>query len=285
MSMKHRFSVCVVATVVVVLAGLANASSQDAQAPQPQTAQAPPASDECSENTAAEFHACAIEKAKTFEPARTPDGKPDMQGFWQSPFGGTQNIEEHARNAVAPAGKTLIVDPPDGLIPYQPWAAAQIKENAKKYVEPNAACFPSGAPRGFYTPGGFQIRQTPGYVVVLVRSGPHLSHHPHRRASASGREHPSLAGGSTWPLGGEYAGCRHRQSERQELDGPAGTIQYRRPARGRALHLRRRGHDALRGHNRRPERVHEGLDDGVSHEARQATRSHCVCRRGLLRGR
>lgn len=122
----------------------------------------------CPEREAALFHACAITKIEMFDPPRTPDGKPDMQGWWQSSLGGTQNIEEHNRTPAMAAGKSLIVDPPVGTIPYQPWAAKQIKENAQKYVEPNAACFPSGAPRSVYTPGGFEIRQSPGYVVLLL---------------------------------------------------------------------------------------------------------------------
>ena len=59
------------------------------------------------------------------------------------------------------------MDPPDGKIPYHPWAAAQREQNVKQYVEPNAACFLSGVPRSMYVPGGFQILQRPGYVVFL----------------------------------------------------------------------------------------------------------------------
>jgi hypothetical protein len=146
-------------------------------------AQAAPATT-CPENEAAPFHACASAMARAFEPPRTPDGKPDMQGWWQSALGGTQNIEEHARTPATNAGKSLIVDPPTGLIPYLPAAAAQIKENIKKYIEPNAACFPSGAPRSIYTPGGFQIRQSPGYVVMLLDRA-----HNYRIVPTDGRPH------------------------------------------------------------------------------------------------
>jgi hypothetical protein len=152
--------VCAPSVLVELRRNVARAAGQR-QAP---AAQAPGT---CPENEASAFHACAISRTPTYQPPRTVDGRPDMQGWWQSPLGGTQNIEEHGRTPATQPGKSLIVDPPSGLIPYQPWAAAQIKENVKTYVEPNAACFPSGSPRSIYTPGGFQIRQTPGYVVML----------------------------------------------------------------------------------------------------------------------
>ncbi len=189
--MSHRFSGCVMAMAAVAavvsltpapaagatpLVGVAEASGEGAQAPQAQAG--------CQEDEARLFHACAMAKAKTFDPPRTPHGKPDMQGLWLSPLGGTQNIEEHPRTAATAAGKSLIVDPPAGTIPYQPWAAVQIEENVEKYVEPNAACFPSGAPRSIYTPGGFQIRQSAGYVVVLFDRA-----HNYRIIPTDGRPH------------------------------------------------------------------------------------------------
>ena len=77
------------------------------------------------------FHACAQEKAKTFNPPRTPDGVPDMQGYWRDQLThgfsveGVDESEPEARNKVHPwpVGPGMIVDPPDRKIPYQPWAA------------------------------------------------------------------------------------------------------------------------------------------------------------------
>lgn len=163
-------------------ASVARLSGQQASAVSSETS--------CPENEPGLFHACALARGRSFDPPRTPDGRPDFQGWWQSPLGGTQNIEEHARTPAMPAGKSLIVDPASGKIPYQPWAAAQITENAAHFVEPNAACFPSGSPRSIYTPGGFQLRQSAGYVVFLFDRA-----HNYRIVPTDGR--PPLGGNLT----------------------------------------------------------------------------------------
>jgi hypothetical protein len=166
MSRRSPNGAVIAVVLAVALAGTWRISLVRAAGGSGQAVQANPPG-KCPENEAALFHSCIMSRAQTYEPPRTSDGKPDMQGWWQSPLGGTQNIEEHGRTPATQPGKSLIVDPPSGLIPYQPWAAEQIKTNVKTYVEPNAACFPSGSPRSIYTPGGFQIRQSPGYVVML----------------------------------------------------------------------------------------------------------------------
>jgi len=112
---------------------------------------------------------------------RTPDGQPDMQGFWANQRRlATYNIEEAADplhvflSGVQTDEGSLVIDPPDGKIPYQPWARAKRTEVFEhhtdltkwEYVDPHTRCFLSGVPRIFYQ-GTFQIVQPPGYVVIL----------------------------------------------------------------------------------------------------------------------
>ena len=107
-----------------------------------------------------EFHRCALEKMKTFTPARTPDGRPDMSGMWLDTTV-VENLEK----------TTVIVDPPDGRIPYRPSMAAQREKAVAQFVSPTGMCFPVGAPRYMYSPtgvGGHRIIQQPNYVVFSM---------------------------------------------------------------------------------------------------------------------
>jgi hypothetical protein len=144
----------------------------------------------------------AAEKAWT--PPRTPDGQqPDIQGFWanQGRRLATYNIEAmdgasetHTLiSGVQSDAQSLIVDPADGKIPYQPWARAKRQDvfdnhtNPTKWehVDPHTRCFVSGIPRMFYQ-GMFQILQTPGYIVVLQEFN-----HAYRIIPLDGRPHIS----------------------------------------------------------------------------------------------
>jgi hypothetical protein len=82
---------------------------------------------------------------------RTRDGKPDLRGHWNSPPLYNSNIlEEHPAGFGILAGKSVVIDPPDGVIPYQRWALAQRNENRKAenaYLDNEGRCFPSGVPR------------------------------------------------------------------------------------------------------------------------------------------
>ena len=116
----------------------------------------------------ARFHPCALAKAQTFNPPRTPDGHPDLQGLWDAPtVPGGQSLEEHPGAYGFSPTRSKIVDPPDGKIPYQPWAAAQRRENEDQYIDPYAFCVPTGVPRQMYNAGYRQIVQRPEAVTIL----------------------------------------------------------------------------------------------------------------------
>jgi hypothetical protein len=128
--------------------------------------------------------------AKAWTVSHTPDGQPDIQGIWvnfdQTPFETPPPDEVRKYNPAAsyadqaPAvskRKSMIVDPADGrLPPLTPWAAerrdyrsAHFKdawENDQSWTR----CITRGIPGGMMPvvyDNGYQILQTPGYVVIL----------------------------------------------------------------------------------------------------------------------
>ena len=110
----------------------------------------------------------ALLAAQPYTAPRTPDGKPDLQGIWQARNTAAGNLEAHTASAGIRACESVIVDPPDGKIPYQPWAAAQRDENFKTRAtaDPMSKCYLPGVPRITYVPFPFQIFQTPQFVAI-----------------------------------------------------------------------------------------------------------------------
>jgi hypothetical protein len=102
---------------------------------------------------------------------RTADGKPDFSGMYQHGAGGANyGLARHEKTALIPGGPGVIVDPPDGKLPMQDWARAEVESRGRPergYDDPTAHCFPSGIPREYYVPQPMQILQPPGYVVFL----------------------------------------------------------------------------------------------------------------------
>lgn len=102
---------------------------------------------------------------------RTPDEKPDLQGFYEASAGGANyGIEKHSGDGLVPGGRGVVVDPPDGKLPMQPWAATEKKDRNREergYDDPTAHCFPQGVPRSMYVPQGIQIIQTKDYIVFM----------------------------------------------------------------------------------------------------------------------
>ena len=104
---------------------------------------------------------------------RTADGTPDLNGLFESDAGGSNyGLERHppSPGALTPPARGVVVDPPDGMLPYQPWARAERVERdtpIRGYDDPTAHCFPAGVPRSIYVPTPFQIVQTHDFVATL----------------------------------------------------------------------------------------------------------------------
>ena len=110
----------------------------------------------------------SVAKGQRYAPPRLEDGKPDLQGIWQARTTASADVEAHGGGLGLPAGKSVITDPPDGKIPYQPWALAKKQENFAKRtaLDPLEKCFLPGVPRVTYLPFPFQIFQTSQFAAI-----------------------------------------------------------------------------------------------------------------------
>ncbi|HEY7338338.1 MAG TPA: hypothetical protein VH639_25860 [Bryobacteraceae bacterium] len=108
--------------------------------------------------------ALAQSKGKAYDPPRLSDGKPDLNGIWNGPAAVNNDIQAAKVN-----GKSVIVDPPNGKIPYLPAASGQLKKNNsnRKQLDGVNHCFMPGVPRLMYMPEPFMIVETPGFVAIL----------------------------------------------------------------------------------------------------------------------
>lgn len=161
--------------------------------------------------------------------SRTPDGQPDMQGLWASGVGvASLNMEPLAylmsigmprlrlggpppstgASQGPPPGnsgggggllnRTLLLDPPNHILPYHPWAREHRDEIMRNYrrptpaqLDPQTRGWPNGVPRANYYSshdgsigGPIQILQPPGYVVFLYET-----QHEFRVVPLDGRPH------------------------------------------------------------------------------------------------
>ena len=119
---------------------------------------------------------------------QTADDQPDIHGFWWASccltLSGSQKY----------LGQSVIVDPADGKVPYQPWAAARYKGIFARHnvfpvkpedTDPLARCAPMGVPRVHNWVTSFQILQPAGYVIFLYQYPKSL----HRSVPLDGRPH------------------------------------------------------------------------------------------------
>jgi len=154
--MTARHSVAISAAVVAVLLSAPNIAGQQNRTPNGASA------------------------ASGYLQPRTPDGQPDIRGFWHIVPFGTYSLEDLSLQGLGAGdfltklpGGSRIVDPPDGKIPYQPWAAAKAKDiydhhmDPKPYqLDPQARCWLQGVPRGTLQSESHVV-QTPGQIVIL----------------------------------------------------------------------------------------------------------------------
>ena len=96
---------------------------------------------------------------------RTPDGKPDLNGFWQVLGTAHWNIEAHSATEGVSAGFSVVEG---GTIPYRPEALAQRNENFRNRLsaDPLRKCFMPGVPRATYLPFPFEITQMPKHIGI-----------------------------------------------------------------------------------------------------------------------
>lgn len=158
-------AVWTVATAAAVAAGLLTVSSTRTAAQQKPAA----------------AMAAATQKAPA-PVGKRADGQPDVEGYWQADGAGGgagTNMEPMAgmmgTSATSPG---IVIDPPDGKIPYLPWARVRRDEVQKDHLRPNQAQvdsrnrgWPDGVPRiNYYSVNPFQIIQPKGAVVILYEA-------------------------------------------------------------------------------------------------------------------
>ncbi len=148
------------------------------------------------------FKACAMEMVKTYKVPRTAEGEPDLSGYWQMAGGMTgtapaQGIEAQPPNPLWNAGRSMVIDPADGTVPYQPWAKEDREWRMKSENAPLDtlvdACL-SGYPRTELYSQSQWIRTKDQFVVFYE------FHHQYRFVKMNGQ--PPLNAN----LGGLWAG-------------------------------------------------------------------------------
>jgi hypothetical protein len=122
----------------------------------------------CPDDHHAVFHHCALTAARTADPPRTADGRPDFSGYWRRRTWAFEDFEAHPENPDDFGGPSVVVDPPDGNVPIQPWAEAKRLENAEQYIHHNAACILSGPAGTMYMTSRFQFIQDSDTLVVTT---------------------------------------------------------------------------------------------------------------------
>ena len=124
------------------------------------------------------FALAASGQAQSTRPARTADGKPNLNGIWQALNTANWDLEGHAAQPGQVVAMGAIGATPPGLsvvesgkIPYLPAAAAKKKENYANRVklDPEVKCYLPGVPRATYMPFPFQIVQSQKRIMIAYQ--------------------------------------------------------------------------------------------------------------------
>ncbi|MDH7944156.1 hypothetical protein QGM61_10035 [Pseudohongiella sp. SYSU M77423] len=108
---------------------------------------------------------------------RTPDGKPNLNGIWQTMNAANWSLEpaeaRHGPLAALEAGAHLAFPPSvgyveGGTIPYKDGMREQQQENMRNWLQrdPTTQCKLPGVPRATYLPYPFQIFQAPDATLI-----------------------------------------------------------------------------------------------------------------------
>src|SRR5690242_7060897 len=100
---------------------------------------------------------------------RAGDGKADLQGIWEAWNTAADGLEAHNASTGIRAGKSFVVDPADGMIPYLPAGRQKQLANFNKREELDSMrkCYMTGVPRFTYIHFPFQVFQTPKYIQFI----------------------------------------------------------------------------------------------------------------------
>ena len=188
-------------------------------------------------------------QAASFSPPRLWDGKtPDFRGIWQARGTAYVNIEGHPGEQGIAASASIVVDPPDGKIPYRPDALAKRKENyrARATADPSLKCYQAGVPRATYLATPLQILQSPGNFAIVYQENHafrvfHPDDRPHFEQPTGGWAIPAIVGTQT-----PWSPTSWRKTDQHWLDRAGKLPQHRFP-RGRALPNDRRRQARVRG--------------------------------------
>jgi len=128
---------------------------------------------------------------------RLSDGQPNVQGIWGAVLAGSVSLTNPISQAQDFEKQNVrqpsrIIDPPDGLVPYQPWAAALRNQQALDYDRPTKPehidtqhrCLLSGVPRLYTIVPSYKIVQTPGQIMFIWSE-----YHAYRVIPLDGRPH------------------------------------------------------------------------------------------------